>query len=252
MLLADQLVKRPRSHPHRERRLGGRHAGVLWRSSRCRRAGPRRSISGGEEIARRRRAGRGTAAVRCWRRPGPRCACWATRRPARRSTRTLMKDFPAGGEECAGEVGRTPRDVGNRSGARGRFAAAITGWMEGTVMGGRVVPIGRPAGNDSGRVGRGCSGTAGWGCGQQGGGAGASCWCTAPTSERGRRYAESSARGGRLRLGGMALRNGLLIHGPTSWAAAARTPDGRIEVASGPKPVFRRGDLGPCRCCAGR
>jgi hypothetical protein len=25
-----------------------------------------------------------------------------------------------------------------------------------------------------------------------------------------------------LRLGGMALRNGLLIHGPTSWAAAAR------------------------------
>jgi uncharacterized protein YqhQ len=42
----------------------------------------------------------------------------------------------------------------------------------------------------------------------------------------------------------MALRNGLLIHGPTSWAAAARTPDGRIEVASGPKPVFRRGALG--------
>ena len=25
-----------------------------------------------------------------------------------------------------------------------------------------------------------------------------------------------------LRLGGMALRNGLLIHGPTHWAAAAR------------------------------
>ena len=47
-----------------------------------------------------------------------------------------------------------------------------------------------------------------------------------------------------LRLGGMALRNGLLIHGPTSWAAAARTPDGLIEVASGPKPVFSRGALG--------
>ena len=30
----------------------------------------------------------------------------------------------------------------------------------------------------------------------------------------------------RLRLGGMALRNGLLIHGPTSWAAAARAADG--------------------------
>ncbi len=47
-----------------------------------------------------------------------------------------------------------------------------------------------------------------------------------------------------LRLGGMALRNGLLIHGPTRWAAAARTPDGRIDVASGPKPVLRRGALG--------
>ena len=35
-----------------------------------------------------------------------------------------------------------------------------------------------------------------------------------------------------LRLGGMALRNGLLIHGPTSWAAAVRAADGRIEVAS--------------------
>jgi len=42
-----------------------------------------------------------------------------------------------------------------------------------------------------------------------------------------------------LRLGGMALRNGLLIHGPTSWAAAARNPStGEIDVASGPKPVL--------------
>ena len=47
-----------------------------------------------------------------------------------------------------------------------------------------------------------------------------------------------------LRLGGMALRNGLLIHGPRAWAAAARTRDGRIEVSSGPKPVFARGRLG--------
>ncbi len=47
----------------------------------------------------------------------------------------------------------------------------------------------------------------------------------------------------RLRLGGMALRNGLLIHGPTSWAAAARAPDGSIEVASGPKPTLARGPL---------
>jgi uncharacterized protein YqhQ len=42
----------------------------------------------------------------------------------------------------------------------------------------------------------------------------------------------------KLRLGGMALRNGLLVHGPTHWAAAVRTRDGRIEVASGRKPDF--------------
>jgi uncharacterized protein YqhQ len=36
----------------------------------------------------------------------------------------------------------------------------------------------------------------------------------------------------------MALRNGLLIHGPTSWAAAARAPDGSIRIASGAKPSF--------------
>ncbi len=41
-----------------------------------------------------------------------------------------------------------------------------------------------------------------------------------------------------LRLGGMALRNGLLIHGPTSWAAAARDDRGEIQVASGRKPAL--------------
>jgi uncharacterized protein YqhQ len=41
-----------------------------------------------------------------------------------------------------------------------------------------------------------------------------------------------------LRLGGMALRNGLLIHGPTSWAAAARDQNGEIQIASGPKPAL--------------
>jgi uncharacterized protein YqhQ len=40
----------------------------------------------------------------------------------------------------------------------------------------------------------------------------------------------------KLRLGGMALRNGLLVHGPTHWAAAVRRPDGSIEVASEKKP----------------
>ncbi|HEX5610124.1 MAG TPA: DUF1385 domain-containing protein [Solirubrobacterales bacterium] len=39
-----------------------------------------------------------------------------------------------------------------------------------------------------------------------------------------------------LRLGGMALRNGLLIHGPTHWAAAVRDSDGSVQVASERKP----------------
>jgi uncharacterized protein YqhQ len=37
----------------------------------------------------------------------------------------------------------------------------------------------------------------------------------------------------------MALRNGLLVHGPTHWAAAVRAADGSIGVASGPKPRVR-------------
>ncbi|MFN8131937.1 MAG: DUF1385 domain-containing protein [Solirubrobacteraceae bacterium] len=42
-----------------------------------------------------------------------------------------------------------------------------------------------------------------------------------------------------LRLGGMALRNGLLVHGPSHWAAAVRDRDGAIQVASGRKPRVR-------------
>ncbi|MBA3301010.1 MAG: DUF1385 domain-containing protein [Thermoleophilaceae bacterium] len=34
----------------------------------------------------------------------------------------------------------------------------------------------------------------------------------------------------------MALRNGLLVHGPTHWAAAVRTKQGELKTASGPKP----------------
>ena len=45
----------------------------------------------------------------------------------------------------------------------------------------------------------------------------------------------------RLRLGGMALRNGLLIHGPTHWAAAVRDCDGEIQVASERKPELAPG-----------
>jgi uncharacterized protein YqhQ len=47
----------------------------------------------------------------------------------------------------------------------------------------------------------------------------------------------------KLRLGGMALRNGLLVHGPTHWAAAVRAADGQIKVASGRKPRFGAGPI---------
>ena len=42
----------------------------------------------------------------------------------------------------------------------------------------------------------------------------------------------------KLRLGGMALANGVLVHGPTSWACAIRKEDGTIEVASRKKRQF--------------
>jgi uncharacterized protein YqhQ len=42
----------------------------------------------------------------------------------------------------------------------------------------------------------------------------------------------------KIRLGGMALQNGVLVHGPTSWAAAVRDEDGELHVASGKKPRF--------------
>jgi uncharacterized protein YqhQ len=40
----------------------------------------------------------------------------------------------------------------------------------------------------------------------------------------------------------MALRNGLLVHGPTHWAAAVRAKDGSIARASGRKPRFTIAD----------
>ena len=46
----------------------------------------------------------------------------------------------------------------------------------------------------------------------------------------------------KLRLGGMALRNGLLVHGPTQWAAAVRTDAGEIKVGSGKKPRLKSVD----------
>ena len=42
----------------------------------------------------------------------------------------------------------------------------------------------------------------------------------------------------KIRLGGMALANGVLVHGPTAWACAIRTPSGEIKVASARKRLF--------------
>ncbi|MBA2361637.1 MAG: DUF1385 domain-containing protein [Actinobacteria bacterium] len=36
----------------------------------------------------------------------------------------------------------------------------------------------------------------------------------------------------KIRLGGMALANGVLVHGPNAWACAVRTPDGTLRVES--------------------
>jgi uncharacterized protein YqhQ len=47
----------------------------------------------------------------------------------------------------------------------------------------------------------------------------------------------SEEKAGKVRLGGMALANGVLVHGPTSWACAVRLPDGAIKVVAEPKRV---------------
>ena len=39
----------------------------------------------------------------------------------------------------------------------------------------------------------------------------------------------------KIRLGGMALSNGVLVHGPTAWACAVRTERGELKLASGRK-----------------
>jgi uncharacterized protein YqhQ len=40
-----------------------------------------------------------------------------------------------------------------------------------------------------------------------------------------------------IRVGGMALTNGVLVHGARYWACAVRAEDGKLELASGEKPV---------------
>jgi uncharacterized protein YqhQ len=42
----------------------------------------------------------------------------------------------------------------------------------------------------------------------------------------------------KIRLGGMALANGVLVHGPTAWACAIRTGDGEIKIASARKRLL--------------
>ena len=49
----------------------------------------------------------------------------------------------------------------------------------------------------------------------------------------------------KLRLGGMALSNGVLVHGPTAWGAAVRAPDGSVHAASGVKRRFGSGVTTP-------
>src|SRR5919106_5590453 len=48
-----------------------------------------------------------------------------------------------------------------------------------------------------------------------------------------------------LRLGGMALANGVLVHGPTAWGCAIRLPDGRLEVAADHKRYRASGVTNP-------
>ncbi len=43
----------------------------------------------------------------------------------------------------------------------------------------------------------------------------------------------------------MALGNGVLVHGPTSWACAIRTPAGEVKVASGHKETLAPGITSP-------
>jgi uncharacterized protein YqhQ len=47
----------------------------------------------------------------------------------------------------------------------------------------------------------------------------------------------------RVRLGGLALENGVLVHGPSHWACAVRTEAGDLKVAAGRKP-FLASELG--------
>jgi hypothetical protein len=49
----------------------------------------------------------------------------------------------------------------------------------------------------------------------------------------------------KVRLGGMALANGVLVHGPSAWACAVRHADGTVKIASGRKRRFAPGVQAP-------
>ena len=58
----------------------------------------------------------------------------------------------------------------------------------------------------------------------------------------------------KIRLGGMALANGVLVHGPTAWACAVRTDDGELKVgrAAQAAPGGAGAKPDPARPCADR
>src|SRR5439155_2073841 len=63
------------------------------------------------------------------------------------------------------------------------------------------------------------------------------------TSPRGARVSAMAEE--KVRLGGMALRNGVLVHGPTAWACAVRLPDGTLKVAARRKRLVASGIQNP-------
>jgi uncharacterized protein YqhQ len=62
---------------------------------------------------------------------------------------------------------------------------------------------------------------------------------TGSSTPRARLFAMAEEK---IRLGGMALANGVLVHGPRAWACAVRTPGGELKVASAYKS-FRAAEL---------
>ncbi|MGI9659719.1 MAG: hypothetical protein ACR2OD_12485, partial [Gaiellaceae bacterium] len=56
--------------------------------------------------------------------------------------------------------------------------------------------------------------------------------------DAGRREGSDLPARSKPRVGGMALGNGVLVHGPDHWACAVRDESGELQLASGRKPVL--------------